>query len=231
MQVYLIPVGCERYELYCETTPESSPETAAVESPVPRGFFRRVADRFRAVLAHVEHERRRPVDHGEHLSRTARVRRRVVCWLAEAIAEQRLLWNLRNESAVEARYPADMDAAKALEVIQQGLRADAKRHLIWLVIDLIGFGVSGVLVPIPGPNLLAYYFAFRLFGHYLSMRGARHGLSVVQWRLGPCALLAELRRTLTLTPPERRGRVAEVAAALGLEDLPAFFERTALPTA
>ena len=36
--------------------------------------------------------------------------------------------------------------------------------------------VSGVLALVPGPNVLAYYFAFRVVGHWLSMRGARQGL-------------------------------------------------------
>ena len=33
--------------------------------------------------------------------------------------------------------------------------------------------MSGLLFLVPGPNVIAYYFAFRMVGHYFSLRGAR----------------------------------------------------------
>ena len=59
-------------------------------------------------------------------------------------------------------------------------RRDFEKHRFWLTIDALGFIASGLLFLVPGPNAVAYYFAFRLVGHYLSMRGARQGLSVVR---------------------------------------------------
>src|SRR5687768_6174548 len=43
MDVYLVPVGAERYELYCEISDE--PETRGEADP-PRNRFRRLVDRF-----------------------------------------------------------------------------------------------------------------------------------------------------------------------------------------
>src|SRR6188474_1725993 len=55
MDVYLVPIGQDRYELYCEVPddPEPQPEDA------PAGFFRRMKQRFSAMLAEAERERRR----------------------------------------------------------------------------------------------------------------------------------------------------------------------------
>ena len=52
------------------------------------------------------------------------------------------------------------------------LRRDHDRHRIWLVVNTVLLVLSAVLALVPGPNLVAYYFAFRVVGHWLSMRGA-----------------------------------------------------------
>ena len=38
----------------------------------------------------------------------ARIQDRLIAWVAERIAEQRLLWNLRRQTAVVAAHPPDM---------------------------------------------------------------------------------------------------------------------------
>jgi hypothetical protein len=53
MDVFLIPVGHDRYELYCET-PDEDPSAAADHD---RGFFRGLIRRFREMLASAERER------------------------------------------------------------------------------------------------------------------------------------------------------------------------------
>jgi len=84
---------------------------------------------------------------------------------------------------------------------------------------------------VPGPNLLAYYFAFRVVGHFLSWRGARHGLRDVAWSTEASDALLELRRLAGLDRAARHARVLEVARALGLEHLATFYERMALKRA
>jgi hypothetical protein len=87
------------------------------------------------------------------------------------------------------------------------------------------------LMVLPGPNVAAYYLAFRLVGHYLSMRGARQGLDCVQWDLRPSDPLAELRGLVALEPEVREARVSEIAERLRLEQLATFFDRLAVPSA
>jgi hypothetical protein len=82
---------------------------------------------------------------------------------------------------------------------------------------------------VPGPNIIAYYFAFRLVGHFFSLRGAKQGLEGIDWRSDASAPLAELRRLILLDPNVREERVQAVAERLGLEHLASFFARTALP--
>ena len=47
---------------------------------------------------------------------------------------------------------------------------------------------------LPGPNLIGYYFAFRVIGHFLSWRGARQALGHVAWRPRAEPRLTELGR-------------------------------------
>jgi hypothetical protein len=233
MDVYLIPVGRDRYELYCEPAEAHSSDQVAEAS---RGFFRTLLERFRAVLAAVEQEGRRSgpsgasSEGGPPPNWRRRVRDRVVCWIAEKIAEQRLLWNLRRQRKVTLVYPEDLFEARAMSIVRDQLQRDARRHSLWAVLH--GFGSLGslLLVPLPGPNLIGYYFIFRLVGHFLCVRGARHGLSGVAWRSQASAPLAELRQVVALSPALRESRVHEVASRLQLEHLASFFRRTAVPT-
>ncbi len=231
MDVYLVPVGPHRIELYCEPAAEPAPQRPDGTS----GLWRRLHQQFTAVLAAVEREQDRsrtvPPAHAGPGGLASRLRARGLRWIAERIAEQRLLWRLRGQTKVRAFHPAGIDPASALEVIRESLERDSKRHLRWLAVDAIGGLFSLLLVPFPGPNLPGYYFAFRLVGHLLAIQGARQGLRAVSWDLQPNALLAELAELEHLPPSERAPRVREVALELGLPRLSRFFERTAVETA
>ena len=249
MDVYLVPVGPDRHELYCEVPDEPDPDAGDAAGDAdnrqppgvfrrviawPGGFFRRLRGRFREMLAEAERERRLGRT-GEAVERDdqgwlVRIQARTMRWVAESIAEQRLLWHLRRQSDACLFYPNDIGEDRASNVLRAQLKADFEKHRFWLTIDGLGFIASGLLFFVPGPNAVAYYFAFRLVGHYLSMRGARQGLSVVRWRSEGSAPLAELRRAIALEPAAREERVQEVAVRLNLEHLASFFARTAIPT-
>jgi hypothetical protein len=91
--------------------------------------------------------------------------------------------------------------------------------------------LSALLIIVPGPNVLGYYFAFRVVGHYFSMRGARQALDHVAWSTRPEGALADLRPLVLVDRDERRSRVDAIAARLELADLRRFFDRVAIPGA
>jgi hypothetical protein len=226
MDVYLVPVGPQRYELYCEVPDE--PDEAAVAAP-PRGFFRRMVHRFTEMIADAERERRQTTAPSVHGGWFARIRARTLRWVAESIAEQKLLWHLRKQEVACLHYPDDLQEAPAVAILREQLGRDVKKHRFWLAIDSVLMVVLGVvLFAVPGPNLVGYYFAFRVVGHYLSLRGGVKGLDAVRWENKPSAPLTELRRVLSLDPGLRETRVHAVAQMLRLEHLVSFFQRTAV---
>lgn len=226
MDVYLVPVGAERYELYCEIPDD--PEDADAEPP--RGFFRRLTHRFREMIADAERERRQGSPAVEGRGWLSRVRARTLRWVAESIAEQRLLWHLRKQTTACLHYPDDLNEGQAVTILQQQLARDFDKHRFWLAIDSLLTVAAWPLSFVPGPNFLLYFFIFRIVGHYLSLRGAKRGMSGVAWHHEPSAPLTELRRLLTLDPVMRETRVHAIAESLRLEHLESFFQRSAVST-
>jgi hypothetical protein len=224
MDVYLIPIGRQRYELYCEPAGDPAEPHASAEPP-PGGLAGRLRRRFAEVLRAAEERQRNPGRQTDATGSLGRLRERMTAWVAERIAEQRLLWRLRHVAAATAVHPQDMPADEVMAVVQRVLRRDYDRHRLWMVIDAVAFVVSGVLAIVPGPNIVAYYFAFRVWGHWLSMRGATQGLQRVAWTERGCAVLTELREVEVLEPRLRTARVHDIATRLHLPHLAAFFDR------
>src|SRR5262249_21057061 len=103
-----------------------------------------------------------------------------------------------------------------------------RHHGLWTAVDGALFVLSGFLVLVPGPNVLAYYFGLRLAGHSLSWRGARQGLDRVEWRARPEPALPELGALAKLPRDSRAARVEAIASTLKLPRLAAFFDRVAV---
>jgi hypothetical protein len=229
MEVFLVPLGPERHELYCE--PSEDDEAVAGADPAQPGFFSRMRRRFSEMLRAAELARARrargeydPID-----TWWERTRARVLAKVADAVAEQRLLWHLRHQTAARLHHPPDMTAEKALEIMRASMLRDRDRHFRWLIIDGVLMLLSAALVIVPGPNVLGYYFAFRVVGHYLSWRGARQGLDAVTWTTSPCDPLSELRDVLRLAPQQRDARLDSIAARLRLPRLSLFVTRICWP--
>ena len=237
MEVFIIPVGRDRYELYCEASIEADAldvDTDAVGS-VPAGVIDRLRQRFAALLRVAEdwpQRRRDGLAAAEGTEPKAGffkgVQERIFGWVARRIAEQRLLWHLRRQTSAVAVHPQDMTFEQVLTLIHRTLQRDYERHRVWLMVHSLALVASGPLALVPGPNMLAYYFAFRVVGHWLSMRGAAQGLRRVGWSGRPCPPLTELRDVAMLEPLVRDARVHDVAARLRLPHLTVFFERMAV---
>lgn len=230
MDVFVVPIGGDRYELYCE----QQSDVAAEPEPPATSLFGRAKQRLQSMLREAEERRHDPNNAPTASGRMARFQERVVAWMAERIAEQRLLWHLRSEVAAVAVHPADMSSEQSLSLVQHVLRRDYERHRRWVVIDGILFLLTFVLLGplfllIPGvANLPALYFGFRTVSHWLSMRGASHGVHRVRWTGRPCPPLTELRELAVLEPEVREQRIHDISTRLHLQHLSTFYERVAV---
>ena len=87
----------------------------------------------------------------------------------------------------------------------------------------MGVAVTAVLVLLPGPNLIGYYFVFRVVGHFLSWRGARQALDRID--VAPergADALSELGGLAHLPREERADRVAALATSSSFRASPHF---------
>lgn len=236
MDVYLVPIGHGRHELYCELHDE--PEAAVdVEEADTSTFMGRMkarcvtplVKRAHAAIAEAEREwRERQAGRlKEPTGRWGRAKASMRAWIAEKVAEQRLLWHMRKQDACTLFHPDDATADEAMTLMRASLQRDFESHRLWFGLNVLFFILSGLTFLVPGPNLLAYYFFFRLVGHYMSMRGARQGLDAVNWTPRPCRELAELRAIAALPALDRAARVRPIAEALRLEHFATFFNRVA----
>ena len=226
LDVYLVPIGSTRYELYCESAEIGDVELT--DQPDRGGIYAR----FRRMMVEAEGARRAerlaavPADPSVRQSWPVWLRNFVIGHVAEAIVDWRLVWHLRKQSDAELVHPNDLDANRALAEARAGLRRDADRHRRRLVTSALAATVLGpLLFFVPGPNLVAYYFWFLAVGHLFAWRGSKHGMTGVKWRTRASAPMVDLRGILDLDPDERATHVRDVETSLGLEHLAAFVER------
>ena len=232
MDVYLIPTSTsERYELYYEAPDEPPVDDSDGSSLLNRltfGLSDRLKRRFDDMLLEAEEWRHRRHEAApEPSGMVARVRRKVMSFVVERIAEQRLLWQLRKAHKVCARIPTDMTEGQADEIIRAMLKKDLDHHFKWLWIDFLLLALSAPLMVIPGPNVPGFYFTFQVVSHLFSWRGAKCGLALSPWIFQRCDELSEIRAAMTLTPSQRQRRFHDVAQRLRLEHLPTFLEDVA----
>ncbi|MSO45692.1 MAG: hypothetical protein EXQ59_02850 [Acidobacteria bacterium] len=220
MIVHLVPVGKERFELYAEP-----PEEPTIAPPRHAWFFTRWSHGAAAKWREVVDEAGR----GHSVGGVARWQDALIGRLAENIAEQRTLWGLRGRTSARLLFPASMNDTEARATLNALLAEGRRHHGRWLVVEVILVVGSGLLAIVPGPNLIAYYFLFRLVGHLQSWRGAGDGLSKVSWALDANAGLAELGTLVNVPRAARAARVEAIAAGLNVPRLSAFFDRVAAP--
>ena len=170
MEVFLVPVAIGALRALLR----GARRAGRAGSEPPKGFIRRMVHRSRELIAEAERERRHGrTDAGAGWA--SRMKARTLKWVAESIAEQRLLWHLRRQESGVFYFPTTSTrrcGCDPARLSSSGLRQASllARHRFG------GVRASGLLVLVPGPNVLAYYFAFRMVGHYLSLRRARQGL-------------------------------------------------------
>ena len=221
MDVYLLPIGRDRFECYYET--EEQEET---EEPASQGFFARLRARFNEQLREAERARhQRTIEEPRTL--LGRMRRRSMRWIAERIAEQRLLWHLRKVDAATLHIAEDLAERVADTIMRASMRREADRHRNRLILYSLALIASVPVALVPGPNVLGYLFSFTVVGHFLAWRGAVRGLHQIAWTIEPNPALTELRRAFSLDDATRHQLILDVAHRLHLPKMARFVERIA----
>lgn len=226
MDVYLVPIASDRFETYYEAPDDDAPD----ESIEGLGFFGRLRVRFQNQLKEAERARHQ-VAPEEPTTFLGRMQKRSLRWIAERIAEQRLLWHLRKADAATLHVDANMNHGEAEAVMRAAMKRDADRHLRLLAVHSLGLIISGPVAFVPGPNVLGYFFTFTVVGHFLAWRGARRGLHEVRWQVVPNPALTELRQAFVLGAEARHRVIHDVAHRLHLPKLARFVEQMATTSA
>jgi hypothetical protein len=222
VNIYLIPLASGRFEPYYE---QEEPDEPAPDGGSAPGLVARVTARFSQMIRDAERDRHEATHDAS--TTMARLQRKLMGWVAERVAEQRLLWQLRRADSATLHVPAEMEAAMALRLLHQGLQRDADRHLRLLGLHALGLVASAPFVVFPGPNIFGYFFTFTVVGHFLAYRGARRGDALVAWEVVPDPALTALGQALATEPPERYRLIDEAAEQLRLPRVARFVERMA----
>jgi hypothetical protein len=224
LDVYLVPIARDRYECYYEA--EDIEEPAA---PGERGFFGRMKDRFDQQLKEAEEARHQKAIE-EPKTFLGRMHKRTLRWIAERMAEQRLLWHLRTADAATLYASEDLLPRDAEWLMRESMKRDSDFHRNRLIPHTLLLVLSAAVAVVPGPNVLGYLFTFTVVGHFLAWRGAVNALNNVAWTVTPNPALTDLRHAFSLEADTRHRLIKEVAARLHMPKLATFVERMSAGT-
>jgi hypothetical protein len=201
VDVFLIRVGESRPIFYSEP-PAPRPEEieAAGLGRGVRGWLERAYRRSQGALGRMD-------------SQVARQTRRLWGWLKRlASPDEPMLRRLRSADRIVLHHPESMTPDEALAAWGHYLAGRRRHHAAWLALDLLASPLTVLLTPIPGPNVIGYWVAFRALAHALALLGigrARGRRATTSTR--PSAALD--------APPEGGGgTVGERLGLAGLDD-------------
>lgn len=224
MDVYLVPVGPDRFECYYEAAEQEE----TVDPVEGQGFFARMRARFNEQLKEAE-EARHQKSTEEPRTFLGRMQKRSMRWIAERVTEQRLLWHLRTAAAATLHIPADLPADQADTILRASMKSDADRHRNRFLLHSLALIISVPVAVVPGPNVIGYLFTFTVVGHFLAWRGAVQGLHQTQWTVAPNDALTDMRHAFALDAAGRHRRIREAAVRLHMPRMARFVEQMTAP--
>ena len=208
MKIYLLNLNGDRCVFYSE-----GPETLAeAEIVAPRTGMRGWAERRYKSLQAILTESEKGVG--------LRVRR-IWEWLQKRIPpDEPLLRALRGVSAVVLHHPPTSTEEETRSLWQVYLKSRQGRHMFWFVVNALVSPLTLLLAPLPGPNVIGYWFVYRSTCHMLARLGARNARS-------------EQIKTEFLAKGELDGafgaedeeRIASLSSSFGLQGLGDFIKR------
>jgi hypothetical protein len=167
VKVYLLLIDDERFFFYSDI-PEQSLDVGAGDGSAGalrsgvRLWLHRQYLKFKSAWQHA--------DSGAMLWM-----RRTWNWLHSlAHPDEAMLARLRSARAIELHHPTSRSGDAVLTIWRGYLAAQWRRHLIWLGVNAaVAPFTLAALWPLPGPNLIGYWFAYRAIHHALVVVGIR----------------------------------------------------------
>ena len=208
MKVYLLPLGDEECLFYSEGPEVTDEGEATAPREGVRGWAEQKYKSLQAVLTESE-------------SGVGLRVRRAWEWLQKRTApDEPLLRSLRGAKAIELLHPSSLNEDEVREHWTCYLKSRKRRHTFWLVVNAVFSPLTLLLAPVPGPNVIGYWFVYRAVCHLLARLGIRRTLDgEVTTEL---VASRELEGTFALANDER---VANVEASFGLKGLGAYLQR------
>jgi Mitochondrial K+-H+ exchange-related len=162
VKVYLLFVNDRESFFYSDESETDESEAEAPTAPASgwRGWFEDRWHRFRKAW---------------HQSETglAGWARRNWDWLHSFFhPDESFLVRLRATERVDLHHPASRHGDAVAETWHGYLGRKWRRHIVWLSLNAAIAPAALVLLwPLPGPNLIGYWFAYRAIHHWLIVRG------------------------------------------------------------
>jgi hypothetical protein len=179
VKVYLLLIDQEQHVFYAEDPEEGEP-AASIPRRGVLGWLERLVRRLGAAVPDWE-------------SGVGARTRRIRDWLQRrAHPDESLLARLRTAAAIQVVHPAAMNGDAARAAWDRYLASRERRHWPWLVGNALISPWTLLLMPLPGPNLIGYWFVYRAVHHLLVIVGVkrvRHGK--VETSFHPCDALDE----------------------------------------
>jgi hypothetical protein len=91
--------------------------------------------------------------------------------------DEPLLAALRTAPALAVYHRPSLGADRVVALWTSYLRSRRRRHGFWFVVDVLLSPLSILLTPLPGPNIIGYWFAYRSVLNGLILLGIRRALS------------------------------------------------------
>jgi hypothetical protein len=161
VKVYLLLVNDEKFFFYSDDSEadESREDDPTLHSGI-QGWLRRRWHRFQTSF-------------NESDARVARWMRRCWDWLHSLTRpDESMLVRLRAARRIHLVHPASHGAANVATIWRDYLARRWRAHAVSLSYNtLIAPAALALLWPLPGPNLIGYWFAYRAVHHWLILRG------------------------------------------------------------
>jgi hypothetical protein len=212
VKVYLLRFDDERTIFYSEK-PETPSEDESAQAPAREGVRGWAERKYQSLQTAI----------GGAESGVGLRMKRAWEWLQRrANPDEAMLRSLRNVEIIHLYYPSRLDAGEARALWTSYLKGRSRHHYLWLVLNALVTPLTVLLAPIPGPNIIGYWFLYRAICHLLAVLGVRRALGEgVETEFLSSGVLDELLLA------GNEGRLSSVAERLDLKSLEAFMKRAA----